>query len=171
MCALALLSKWSRASAPLWYLILYVYPIFEIGNTKLDTSDPTLAAGDELQVLQTWLQASSVLHPSLVERTPSRAKEFRVRSMYQVTDSLSSHASRYCIKSINARRSQVKMEIPVDAQTVPIVLPHEALVYGMLRGYPGIPSCIWSGVKGGAHFLVLDQVGANLEQFRRVCRG
>jgi casein kinase 1 len=63
------------------------------------------------------------------------------------------------------------MEIPADAHTAPIVLPHEALVYGMLRGYPGIPSCIWSGVKGGAHFLVLDQVGANLEQFRRVCRG
>jgi casein kinase 1 len=65
----------------------------------------------------------------------------------------------------------VKMEIPADEPTAPVVLPYETLVYGLLHGYPGIPSCKWSGMKGGAHFLVLDRVGANLEQLRRACRG
>ncbi|KAG1717675.1 hypothetical protein EDB19DRAFT_1183752 [Suillus lakei] len=162
-------------------------------GVKLGTSDPTLEI-DGLQALQMQLQTSSALHPSPVERTPSRVKEFRVCGMYQVTKSLGmgSFGMFTCIPFfvsnclipfvvtgtvssafhvLTGSEVAVKMEIPSDTPTAPVVLPYEALVYDMLRGYPGIPSCKWSGMKGGAHFLVLDRVGANLEQLRRVCRG
>lgn len=56
-------------------------------KVKLGTSDPTLVA-DGLQALQMQLKTSSALHPSPVEHTPSRIKEFRVCGMYQVTTSL-----------------------------------------------------------------------------------
>ncbi|KAG1887633.1 kinase-like domain-containing protein [Suillus subluteus] len=142
-------------------------------EVKLGTSDPTLAV-DGLQALQTRLQTSSALHSSPVERTLSRVKEFRVCDMYQVTNSLGMGSFGNVSSAFHVLTGSevaVKMEIPADAPTAPVVLPYEALVYGLLRGYPGIPSCKWSGMKGGAHFLVLDRVGANLEQLRRVCRG
>ncbi|KAG2367226.1 kinase-like domain-containing protein [Suillus spraguei] len=94
--------------------------------------------------------------------------------MYQVTNSLGMGSFGNVSSAFHVLTGSevaVKMEIPADALTAPVVLPYEALVYGLLRGYPGIPSCKWSGVEGGAHFLVLDRVGANLEQLRRVCRG
>ncbi|KAG2034635.1 kinase-like domain-containing protein [Suillus americanus] len=142
-------------------------------EVKLGTSDPTLAV-DGLQALQTRLQTSSALYPSPVEHTPSSVKEFRVCGMYQATDllgvgSFGNVSSAFHV--LTGSEVAVKMEIPADAPTAPVVLPYEVLVYGLLRGHPGIPSCKWSGTKGGAHFLVLDQVGANLEQLRRVCRG
>ncbi|KAG2041059.1 kinase-like domain-containing protein [Suillus americanus] len=94
--------------------------------------------------------------------------------MYQITNSLGMGSFGNVSSAFHVLTGSevaVKMEIPVDAPTAPVVLPHEALVYGLLHGYPGIPSCKWSGMKGGAHFLILDRVGANLEQLRRVCRG
>jgi hypothetical protein len=53
-------------------------------DVKLGTNDPTLAV-DGLQVLQMQLQNSSTLHPSPVEHTQARVKEFRVCGIYQVT--------------------------------------------------------------------------------------
>ncbi|KAG2741339.1 kinase-like protein [Suillus brevipes Sb2] len=120
------------------------------------------------------LNTSSALHPSPVEHTPSRIKEFRVCGMYQVTallgiGSFGNVSSAFHV--LTGSEVAVKLEIPADEPTAPVVLPYETLVYGLLHGYPGIPSCKWSGMRGGAHFLVLDRAGANLEQLRRVCRG
>jgi casein kinase 1 len=160
-------------------------------EAKLGTSDPTLAV-DGLQALQMQLQKLSALHPSPVEHTPSRVKEFCVCGIYQVTTLLGMGSfggftcipfsvSNWLMSSVvtgnvssafhvlTGSEVAVKMEIPADEPTAPEVLPYEILVYGLLRGYPGIPSYKWSGMKGGAHFLVLDRVGANLEQLRRVC--
>ncbi|KAG0707894.1 kinase-like domain-containing protein [Suillus ampliporus] len=142
-------------------------------GVKLGTSDPTLVV-DGLQALHIQLQTSSALHPSPVERTPSRVKEFRVCDMYQVTNSLGMGSFGNVSSAFHVLTGSevaVKMEIPADAPNAPVVLPYEALVYILLRGYPGIPSCKWNGMKGGAHFLILDKVGTNLEQLRRVCRG
>ncbi|KAG2742431.1 kinase-like protein [Suillus brevipes Sb2] len=58
-----------------------------------------------------------------------------------------------------------------DAPGMPCVVRYEALVYSLLRGHPGIPSCKWSGLDRGSHVLILEQVGANLEQLRRLSRG
>ncbi|KAG1836773.1 kinase-like domain-containing protein [Suillus subalutaceus] len=129
---------------------------------------------DGLQALQMRLQTLSALHPSPVEHTPSSIKEFRVCSMYQVTDLLgvgSFGNVSSAVHVLTGSEVAVKMDIPADAPTTPVVLPYEVLVYGLLRGHPGILSCKWSDMKGGAQFLVLDQVGVNLEQLRRVCRG
>jgi casein kinase 1 len=142
-------------------------------DVKLGTSDPTLAV-DGLQVLQMQLQDSSTLHPSPVEHTQARVKEFRVCGMYQVTKllgmgSFGNVSSAFHV--LTGSEVAIKMEVPSDTPTAPVVLPYEALVYDLLRGHPGIPSCKWSGIDRGSHILILDQVGANLQQLRRLCRG
>jgi casein kinase 1 len=48
---------------------------------------------------------------------------------------------------------------------------YEALVYSLLRGHPGVPSCKWSGLDRGSYILILEHLGANLEQLRRLSRG
>ncbi|KAF9219687.1 kinase-like protein [Gyrodon lividus] len=65
----------------------------------------------------------------------------------------------------------IKVEMPTDQPDEICVLPYEAQVYRLLRGHPGITSLRWYGMDGGAHVLVLDKLGANLQQLRRVCRG
>lgn len=50
-------------------------------------------------------------------------------------------------------------------------LPYEAQVYKVLTGDPGIPSLRWSGVREGAHILVLDKLGPDLDAVRLLCRG
>ncbi|KAG0699226.1 kinase-like domain-containing protein [Suillus ampliporus] len=142
-------------------------------GVKLRTSDPTLVV-DGLHALQVQLQKSSALDPSPVERTPSRVNEFRVCGMYQATKSLGAGSFGQVWSAFHVLTGSevaIKMETPTNEPNAPVVLPYEALVYSLLRGYPGIPSCKWSGMQGGAHFMVLDEVGANLEGLRRVCRG
>ncbi|KAG2041099.1 kinase-like domain-containing protein [Suillus americanus] len=46
-----------------------------------------------------------------------------------------------------------------------------ATVTSTICGHPGIPSCKWSGLDRGLHVLILEQLGANLEQLRRLSRG
>ncbi|KAG0707542.1 kinase-like protein [Suillus ampliporus] len=75
--------------------------------------------------------------------------------------------SEVAIKSQARWYSQFTWRAP-DASGM---LPYEALAYNLLRGYPGIPSCIWSGIDQGSHVLILDKLGANLEQLRRLYRG
>lgn len=58
-----------------------------------------------------------------------------------------------------------------DAPDMPCVVRYEAMVYSLLRGHPGIPSCKWSGLDRGSYFLTLEYLGANLEQLRRLSRG
>ncbi|KAG1887625.1 hypothetical protein F4604DRAFT_1717852 [Suillus subluteus] len=139
-------------------------------DVKLGTSDPTLAV-DGLQVLQMQLQNSSALHPSPVERTPTHVKEFRICGMYQVTKLLGMGSFGIACHILTGSEVAIKMEVPSDTPTATVVLPYEALVYNLLRGHPGIPSCKWSGIDRGSHILILDQVGANLQQLRRLCRG
>ncbi|KAG2121987.1 kinase-like domain-containing protein, partial [Suillus cothurnatus] len=50
-------------------------------------------------------------------------------------------------------------------------LPCEALVYNPLLGHPGIQSCKWTGIDRASHISILDQVGADPQQLRRLCRG
>ncbi|KAG2145176.1 kinase-like domain-containing protein [Suillus clintonianus] len=142
-------------------------------GVKLGTSDPTLAV-DGLQTLHTQLQNPSAHHPLPVERTPARFKAFRVCGMYQVTKllgmgSFGNVSSAFHV--LTGSEVAVKMEVPSDTPTAPVVLPYEVLVYDLLRGHPGIPSCKWSGIDRGSHILILDQLGANLQQVRRLCRG
>jgi hypothetical protein len=58
-----------------------------------------------------------------------------------------------------------------DTPDMPCVVRYEALVYSLLRGHPGIPSCKWSGLDRGSYVLILEQLGANLEELRRLSRG
>ncbi|KAG1748029.1 kinase-like protein [Suillus occidentalis] len=121
------------------------------------------------------LQNLSAHHPSpVLERTPICFKEFRVCGMYQVTKllgmgSFGNVSSAFHV--LTGSEVAIKMEVPSDTPTAPVVLPYETLVYNLLRGHPGIPSCKWSGIDRGSHILILDQVGANLQQLRRFCRG
>ncbi|KAG0707893.1 kinase-like domain-containing protein [Suillus ampliporus] len=142
-------------------------------GVNLRTSDTTLVV-DGLRALQIQLQQSSALHPSPVERIPNHLQEFRVCSMYQATKSLGQGSFGEVWSAFHVLTGSevaVKMETPAGAPNAPVVLPYEALVYSLLRGYPGIPAYIWSGIDQGSHILILDQVGANLEQLRRLCRG
>ncbi len=51
------------------------------------------------------------------------------------------------------------------------VLPFEAQVYKLLHGHEGIPRIHWHGMDGGAHIMIVDKLGPNLQQLRRFCRG
>ncbi|KAG1815091.1 uncharacterized protein BJ212DRAFT_1481617 [Suillus subaureus] len=112
-------------------------------EVKLSTSNPTLAI-NRLQALQMQLQTLSALHSSPVQCTPSHVKEFHICSMYQVTNSLGMGSFGNVSSTFHVLTSlevAVKMEILANALTVPVVLPYEALVYSLLCGYLGIPSC------------------------------
>ncbi|KAF8515062.1 kinase-like domain-containing protein [Gautieria morchelliformis] len=65
----------------------------------------------------------------------------------------------------------IKREMPTGKADDICVLPYEAQVYRHLHGHHGIPSLRWSGMDGGAHVMVLDRLGPNLQDLRRVCRG
>ncbi|KAG2071500.1 kinase-like protein [Suillus decipiens] len=142
-------------------------------EVKLGTSDPTPTI-DGLQVLQIQLQNLSAHRRSPVEHTPICVKEFRICGMYQVTKllgmgSFGNVSSAFHV--LTGSEVAIKMEVPSGTPTAPVVLPYEAVVYDLLRGHPGIPTCKWSGINRGSHVLILDQVGANLQQLRRFCRG
>jgi hypothetical protein len=65
----------------------------------------------------------------------------------------------------------IKWETPTGKADDVCVLPYEFLVYRHLHGHHGIPSLRWSGMDGRAHVMVLDRLGPNLQDLRRVCRG
>ncbi|KAG1868454.1 kinase-like domain-containing protein [Suillus subluteus] len=139
---------------------------------NLRTSDPTLAV-DGLQALLRQLQNTPYIHSPLPLETFIRT--FRIRGMYQTTHLLGmgssgrvSSAFRVLTGSGVAIKSGTASE---DAPDMPCVVRYEAMVYSLLRGHPGIPSCKWSGLDRGSHVLILEQLGANLEQLRRLSRG
>jgi hypothetical protein len=73
---------------------------------------------------------------------------------------------------LTGSEAAIKSEtVSEDAPDMPCVVRYEALMYSLLRGHPGIPSCKWSGLDRGSYILILEQVGANLEQLRRLSRG
>ncbi|KAG1839141.1 hypothetical protein DFJ58DRAFT_859919 [Suillus subalutaceus] len=139
---------------------------------NLRTSDPTLAV-DGLQALLRQLQNTPYIHSPLPLETFIRT--FRIRGMYQTTHLLGMGSSGRVSSAFHvltgsgvAIKSGTASE---DAPDMPCVVRYEAMVYSLLRGHPGIPSCKWSGLDRGSHVLILEQLGANLEQLRRLSRG
>jgi hypothetical protein len=65
----------------------------------------------------------------------------------------------------------IKVEMPQGYSNEVLVLPYEAAVYRHLAGYPGIPRMHWYGVDGGANIMIMDKLGATLQQLRRFCLG
>lgn len=65
----------------------------------------------------------------------------------------------------------IKDEMPPEKNEYISVLPYEAKVYELLRGHEGIPRIHWYGMHGGAHVMIMDKLGPNLQQLRRMCRG
>ena len=53
----------------------------------------------------------------------------------------------------------------------PCSLAYEAQVYKALAREIGFPSLRWYGVREGAHILVLDKLGPDLDAVRHLCRG
>lgn len=51
------------------------------------------------------------------------------------------------------------------------VLPYEWSIYDLLGEHQGICHIHWTGMYGGAHVMVMDKLGPNLDFLRRVCRG
>ncbi|KAG1841823.1 hypothetical protein DFJ58DRAFT_807718 [Suillus subalutaceus] len=101
---------------------------------------------DGLQGLQMQLQN--------LERTPTHVKEFRVCGIQLICFDMTGNVSSAC-HVLTGSEVAIKMEVPSDSPTATVVLPYEALV----------------GIDRGSHILILDQVGANLQQLRRLCRG
>ncbi|KAG1779415.1 kinase-like domain-containing protein [Suillus placidus] len=142
---------------------------------NLRTSDPALAV-DGLQALARQLQNTSSIHSPLpLKRIRTLRRTFRIRGMYQTTHLLGagspgrvSNAFHVLTGSGVAIKSGSASE---DTPDMPCAVRYEALVYSLLRGHPGIPSCKWSGLDRGSHILILEQLGANLEQLRRLSRG
>jgi casein kinase 1 len=144
---------------------------------NLRTCDPTLLI-DGLQALPVKLQNTSLVHCPLPPRMPAHIgflKPLRVRGMYQMTKLLGVGSSGRVTSAFHvltgsevALKSGTALE---DTPDMPCVVRYEALVYSLLRGHPGIPSCKWSGLDRGSYVLILEQLGANLEELRRLSRG
>ena len=58
-----------------------------------------------------------------------------------------------------------------ETNQYPCSLSYERQVYRVLSGKSGFPSLRWYGVREGAHVLVLDKLGPDLDVVRRLCRG
>lgn len=146
-------------------------------GVNLRTSRPTLLI-DRLQALPVKLQNTSLIHcPSPPQMQPyiGCTMPLRVRGMYKMTKLLGTGSSGHVISAFHiltgtevALKSGTALE---DAPDKPCVVRYEAMVYSLLRGHPGIPSCKWSGLDRGSYFLTLEHLGANLEQLRRLSRG
>ena len=51
------------------------------------------------------------------------------------------------------------------------MLGYEDLVYKALGKQIWLPSVHWFGMNGGGQVLIMDKLGANLDQLHRICRG
>ncbi|OBZ65271.1 Casein kinase I [Grifola frondosa] len=65
----------------------------------------------------------------------------------------------------------IKVEMPPEEDWKVATLPYEAAIHRHLRGHYGFPSIFWSGMDGGAHVIVMERLGATIEDLRRLCRG
>ncbi|THH19818.1 hypothetical protein EW146_g1422 [Bondarzewia mesenterica] len=145
-------------------------------KVSMDTAVPALTT-DTLLGLSSELGDPLLSHPavSAEARADGSFSPFRVRSHYQVTEILGSGSFGNVLGAFHVLTGEevaIKYEMPKDDKPDEVcVLPYEIQVYRQLRGYQAIPSVRWSGMFGGAYFLILDKLGATLEQIRRVCRG
>ncbi|KAG1841813.1 kinase-like domain-containing protein [Suillus subalutaceus] len=146
-------------------------------GVNLRTSQPTLLI-DGLQALPVKLQNTSLVHcpspPRMQPHIGFLTPPARVRGMYQMTKLLGAGSSGYVTSAFHVLTgSEVALKSGTaseDTPDMPCVVLYEALVYSLLRGHPGIPSFKWSGLDRGSYVLVLEQLGANLEQLRRLSR-
>ncbi|OBZ79480.1 Casein kinase I [Grifola frondosa] len=98
----------------------------------------------------------------------------RIQEIYQVTRILGigSFGTVYdAFNMLTGAEVAIKTEMPPETTDSVAVLPYEYAIYEHLRENQGIPRVHWFGMYGGAHVLVLDKLGANLQQVRRLCRG
>ncbi|OBZ65315.1 Casein kinase I [Grifola frondosa] len=86
--------------------------------------------------------------------------------------------STVCVASINSTRFSGKaasapytVEMPPEEEGKVATIPHEAALHKLLRGHYAFPCIFWSGIDGGAHVMIMERLGATLEQLRRFCRG
>ncbi|KAG2088306.1 hypothetical protein BD769DRAFT_1396294 [Suillus cothurnatus] len=107
-----------------------------------------------------------------LERTKTRAKEFSRLWHVSLGDEIAWNGEFWkCVKCFlrSHRLGGCNQNEGFFGHTD--LLPCEALVYNPLRGHPGIQSCKWTGIDRASHILILDQVGADPQQLRRLCRG
>ncbi|KAF8491435.1 serine/threonine kinase [Gautieria morchelliformis] len=118
------------------------------------------------------LESVPLSPPETVAR--SRFQRFRVNGLYQSTKPIGSGSFGVVSGGFHVLTGEevaIKREMPTGKADDICVLPYEAQVYRHLHGHHGIPSLRWSGMDGGAHVMVLDRLGPNLQDLRRVCRG
>ncbi|OBZ71912.1 Casein kinase I [Grifola frondosa] len=99
--------------------------------------------------------------------------QFRVCDFFQVTKIIGegSFGQVYgAFHVLTGAEVAIKVEMPPE-NGAHAILPYEAAVYKHLHGHAGIPSILWNGMDGGAHVMIMERLGANLEQLRRFCRG
>ncbi|OBZ65276.1 Casein kinase I isoform epsilon [Grifola frondosa] len=65
----------------------------------------------------------------------------------------------------------IKVEMPPEEEGKVATIPHEAAIHKHLHGHYAFPSIFWCGMDGGAHVMIMERLGATLEQLRRFCRG
>ncbi|KAF8491428.1 kinase-like domain-containing protein [Gautieria morchelliformis] len=139
-------------------------------NVNISTAAPTVVI-DGLSPLCKVLESVPLSPP---ETAFSRVQRFRVNGLYQSTEPIGSGSFGVVSGGFHVLTGDevaIKDEMPTGKADDICVLPYEAQVYRHLHGHHGIPSLRWSGMDGGAHVMVLDRLGPNLQDLRRVCRG
>ncbi|KAH7907913.1 kinase-like domain-containing protein [Hygrophoropsis aurantiaca] len=144
-------------------------------QVDVGTYDPTLVATGLRDLCAQLEPTRGPIQPTPpVKRPFPRMRPFRVCDLYQATRVLGSGSFGNIYGAFHVLTGEevaLKVEMPTGKPDETCVLPYEAQVYRLLRGHTGIPFLRWSGMDGGAHVLILDKLGVNLQQLRRLCRG
>ncbi|KAH7907916.1 kinase-like domain-containing protein [Hygrophoropsis aurantiaca] len=141
-------------------------------QVDVGTYDPTLVAAG-LRELCAQLMTHPI-QPAPVKRPFSGIRPFRVCELYQTTKMLGSGSFGNIFSAFHVLTGEevaLKVEMLTGKPDETCALPYEAQVYRLLRGHTGLPLLRWYGMDGGAHVLILDKLGVNLQQLRRLCRG
>ncbi|KAG2064035.1 kinase-like protein [Suillus decipiens] len=140
-------------------------------GVNLRTSHPTLLI-DGLQALPVKLQNTSLVHcplPPRMQPPIGSLRPLRVRGMYQMTTLLGAGSSGRVTSAFHVLTgSEVALKSGTASEDTPDT---PCAVPSCAAGHPGIPSCKWSGLEQGSYILVLERLGANLEQLRKLSRG
>ena len=67
--------------------------------------------------------------------------------------------------------AHVAVKWDLDREHKPSAVLYERAVYRLLRRQPWLPRIHWSGVIEDTQFMVMDEVGVNLGQLIKGCRG
>ncbi|KAH7907915.1 kinase-like domain-containing protein [Hygrophoropsis aurantiaca] len=141
-------------------------------QVDLGTYDPTLVATG-LRDLCAQLKTQPIQPVPPIKRPLLKMEPFRVCDLYQVTKMLGSGSFGRIFGAFHVLAGEevaLKVEMPTGKPDETCVLPYEAQVYRLLPGHTGIPLLRWYGMDGGAHVLILDKLGVNLQQLRQLCR-